>query len=57
MLIFGKHHLRSVLARYARHYNQQRPHTERCSFVRHVPNGLSPSRSTARSGGGRSSAD
>jgi transposase InsO family protein len=26
MLIFGERHLRSVLARYAVHYNQQRPH-------------------------------
>jgi putative transposase len=26
MLIFGERHLRSVLARYAMHYNTQRPH-------------------------------
>jgi len=26
MLIFGERYLRSVLARYAVHYNQQRPH-------------------------------
>ena len=26
MLIFGERHLRSVLARYAVHYNRQRPH-------------------------------
>ncbi len=26
MLIFGERHLRSVLARYSAHYNQQRPH-------------------------------
>src|SRR5512133_3205864 len=26
MLIFGERHLRSVLARYSVHYNQQRPH-------------------------------
>ena len=26
MLIFAERHLRSVLARYAVHYNQQRPH-------------------------------
>jgi hypothetical protein len=25
-LIFGEHHLRLVLARYAAHYNRQRPH-------------------------------
>jgi putative transposase len=29
MLIFGERHLRSVLARYARHYNGQRPHRSR----------------------------
>ena len=26
MLIFGKRHLRSVLAQYSAHYNRQRPH-------------------------------
>ena len=26
ILIFGEHHLRIVLARYAAHYNRQRPH-------------------------------
>jgi hypothetical protein len=26
MLIFGERHLRSVLARYAVHYNRKRPH-------------------------------
>jgi putative transposase len=26
MLIFGERHLRTVLAEYARHYNQRRPH-------------------------------
>ena len=26
MLIFGERHLRSVLARYAVHYNRRRPH-------------------------------
>jgi putative transposase len=26
MLIFGERHLRSALARYAEHYNTQRPH-------------------------------
>jgi transposase InsO family protein len=26
MLIFGQHHLRTVLDRYARHYNTARPH-------------------------------
>ena len=26
MLIFGEHHLRRVLAEYARHYNGHRPH-------------------------------
>jgi putative transposase len=29
MLIFGEHHLRTVLAQYARHYNGQRPHRSR----------------------------
>jgi hypothetical protein len=29
MLIFGERHLRSVLARYATHYNGQRPHRSR----------------------------
>jgi hypothetical protein len=29
MLILGERHLRSVLARYARHYNGQRPHRSR----------------------------
>jgi putative transposase len=29
MLIFGEPHLRSVLARYVRHYNGQRPHRSR----------------------------
>ena len=29
MLIFGERHLRTVLARYARHYNSQRPHRSR----------------------------
>jgi putative transposase len=29
MLIFGKRHLRSVLAQYARHYNGRRPHRSR----------------------------
>jgi transposase InsO family protein len=29
MLIFGERHLRSVLARYARHYNGQRPRRSR----------------------------
>jgi transposase InsO family protein len=26
MLIFGEQHLRSILAQYSQHYNQQRPH-------------------------------
>ncbi len=29
MLIFGKRHLRSVLAQYAPHYNGRRPHPSR----------------------------
>jgi putative transposase len=29
MLIFGKRHLHSVLAEYARHYNGRRPHRSR----------------------------
>jgi putative transposase len=29
MLIFGERHLRSVLAKYARHYNGRRPHRSR----------------------------
>ena len=29
MLIFGQRHLRSVLAKYARHYNGRRPHRSR----------------------------
>jgi putative transposase len=29
MLIFGERHLRTVLTRYARHYNNQRPHRSR----------------------------
>jgi len=34
MLIFGERHLRSVLAKYARHYNGRRPH---CSRQLHPP--------------------
>jgi hypothetical protein len=29
MLIFGERHLGSILARYARHHNRQRPHRSR----------------------------
>ncbi len=29
MLVFGERHLRSVLAKYARHYNGRRPHRSR----------------------------
>jgi len=29
MLIFGERHLQHVLAEYARHYNQRRPHRSR----------------------------
>ena len=35
MLIFGEHHLRRVLARYAAHYNA-RGRIEHCNCVRHV---------------------
>ena len=56
MLIFGERHLRSVLAQYSLHYNQQRPH--RALQLRPPrPNHLSPSRSTAGSDVDRSSAD
>ena len=36
ILIFGERHLRTVLARYAAHYNG-RGHIERCNFARHAP--------------------
>src|SRR6476646_8800705 len=55
MLIFGERHLRSVLAQYSAHYNQQRP-TEPCSYVHHARKRPSRSRSTARSAVDRSSA-
>ena len=55
MLIFGERHLRSVLAT-TPSTTTGSDRIERCSYVRHVRNRLSPSRSTARSGVDRSSA-
>ena len=56
MLIFGERHLRRVLAEYAAHYNSG-GHIERCNYVHHARNRLSPSRSTAGSDADLSSAD
>ena len=55
MLIFGERHLRRVLAEYTAHYNSS-GRIERCSYVHHARNRLSPSQSTAGSGVDRSSA-
>jgi putative transposase len=54
MLIFGERHLRSTLARYAVHYNTQRPHRAlqlRPPRLKH----LFPSQPTAGSGVNQSS--
>ena len=47
MLIFGERHLRSVLARYATHYNGQRPHRSRGL---RPPGPTTPSPTSPRSG-------
>jgi len=55
MLIFGEQHLRSVLARYAVHYNRKRPHRS-VELRPPRPDATALSRSAAGSGGGASSA-
>ena len=49
ILIFGEHHLRIVLARYAAHYNRQRPHRAlQLRPPRHDPPALSLNRQRIR---------
>jgi transposase InsO family protein len=56
ILIFGEHHLRIVLARYAAHYNRQRPHRAlQLRPPRHDP--PAPASTASESGADRFSAD